>query len=394
MKLLLAASLVLALVAPTEPGGRSWLFDDFESPGRVAAHTLDWVVLGDDLMGGGSSAALETVAGGANGSAHALRVTGSVDTGPTAFTGVWAPLDGAGRPVDVSAFDTLRFFARGEGSFRAGVRSGPSTGPANFMAPFVTGPEWKAVEIGFDTLSPTGPGSSGARWEPTEAHWLGLSTAPGMHGRFVLEVDDVQFVSHKADVRPVPVTEPGTPRVIRLALSEVPSSGAWRQLARDPSGDGKRPSLPDAIGVSVSTGSADGRIWFRIGLRDAPSASSLGLNLALDVDGDAANGTPWWGVNTAFRFDRLVSVWLFKAGSGYQGVAGTADAAAVAQGDFMAGGQDLRVAVDHESPAFLVGVPRSVLGAGAGMVRFVAAVGSALAHNDDVPDAGAIALPR
>jgi hypothetical protein len=144
----------------------------------------------------------------------------------------------------------------------------------------------------------------------------------------------------------------------------------------------------------VSQDSADGLIWFRIGLRDAPPSSWLGLNLALDVDGDPANGTPWWGVNTAFRFDRLVSVWLFKAGDEYQGVTGTADAAAVDQGDFMAGGRDLRVAVDHGSPAFLVGVPRSALGAGVGMIRFVAAVGSALAHNDDVPDTGAIQLPR
>jgi len=394
MKLPLAASIVLTLVVPPESGGRSWLFDDFESAGRVSAHALSWVVLGDDLLGGGSSAVLETVPGGANGSAHALRVTGTVAEGQAAFTGVWAPLDGTGRPVDLGAFDALRFFVRGDGSFRAGLRSGPSTGPANFMAPFTAGPDWKAVEIGFPALMATGPGSSGAHWEPHEVHWLGFSTAPGAQGRFQLELDDVQLVSHRPGAASLPVAQPGTPRVIRVALAEPPAQGAWRELARDPAGDGKRPSLPDAVAVSVRTDAPDGRVWFRVGLREAPPVPWLGLNLALDVDGDPANGTPWWGVNTGFRFDRLVSVWLFKAGDEYQGVAGTADAAAVAQGDFMAGGHDLRVAVDRQSPAFLVGVPRSVLGAGAGVLRFVAAVGSALAHNDDLPDTGAVLLPR
>ncbi|MGH9337524.1 MAG: hypothetical protein ACRD21_27555, partial [Vicinamibacteria bacterium] len=89
----------------------------------------------------------------------------------------------------------------------------------------------------------------------------------------------------------------------------------------------------------------------------------------------------------------LVTVWLFKTGLDYQGVAGTADAAAAATGEFMADGLDLQVAIDRDSGAFLVGVPRSALGCG-GRARLLAAVGSAMANNDDVPDTGAILLPR
>jgi hypothetical protein len=94
-------------------------------------------------------------------------------------------------------------------------------------------------------------------------------------------------------------------------------------------------------------------------------------------------------VNTAFHFDRLVSVWLFQTGLTYQGVAGTADAAGVAKGELMTNGIDVSVAIDRKARTFLVGVPRSVLGE-AGPARIVAAVGSALAHNDDLPDAGAL----
>jgi hypothetical protein len=271
------------------------------------------------------------------------------------------------------------------------LRSGHGNA-VNFMALFTATPEWSVVAIPFERLAPAGPGSAGVKWQPDEVHWLGISSAPGAHGSFTLEVDDVELVSHRPGDHPTPVPQPGAARTVRLSLVAPPARAAWRELARDPSGDGRKPLLPDAVSVSVAdTGE---RLWFRVRLHGALPEPWLGLNLALDVDGDPGNGTAWWGTNTAFRFDRLVSVWLFKTGLTYEGVAGIADAPAVAAGDLMAGGRDVEVAVDREVPAFLVGVPRSVLGSGAGPLRFVAAVGSALVHNDDVPDTGAISPTR
>jgi hypothetical protein len=394
MKLPLVVSLILPLVIQLQPPPPSWLFDDFESAEHVTAHQLAWIALGDDLFGGTSTLVLETVPGGRNGSGHALRLHGNVSPAATAFAGAWAPLDGAGRPLDLGAFDALRFFARGEGTFQAGLRSGPPNAVANFMSSFTPGAEWRVFEVSFDRLAPVGPGSSAARWSPQEVHYFGITTFPGSHGPFRLEVDDVELVSHHPGGRPVPAARPGPARAIRCALAMPPANATWRELARDPAGDGKQPSLPDAVSVATMADDRGDRVWFRIALRDAPPLPWLGLNLAFDIDGDTANGTPWWGVNTAFRFDRLVTVYLFKTGRTYQGVVGTADTAAVAKGEFMAGGPDLRAAIDRESSAFLVGVPRSVLGHGAGQARFLAAVGSAMVHNDDVPDTGALSLPR
>ncbi len=394
MKLTLALSVVLPLLL-FEPARQVWLFDDFESAEHVAAHELSWVALGDDLLGGGSKLALETVPRG--GSGHALRLEGSVGTEPLAFTGAWAPLDGQSRPVDLAAFDTLRFLARGEGTFQAGLRSGAPSGMANFMGSFTLGPDWRPFEIPFEHLAPVGPGSSGARFRPEEVHWLGITTAPGAHGAFRLEIDDVELVSSRnGHNRALPVAQPGPARTVRVSFTEGPAGNDWRELARDPAGDGKRPSLPDVVSLSVIPDDANEgseRVWFRIGLKDAPPLPWLGLNLVFDVDGDTGNGMPWWGANTAFQFDRLATVWLFRTGPTYQGVAGTADVAAVAKGEFMTNGLELAVAVDRDARAILVGVPRSVLGSG-GQSRFLAAVGSAMAHNDDVPDTGAILFPR
>ncbi len=394
MKLPLAVSLILALAGAPVPAPRVRPLDEFESAEPTLAHPLAWIALGDDLFGGSSTLALATVRGGRNGSGHALLLQGSVGSAETAFTGAWAPLDGQGRPVDLSAFDGLRFFARGEGRFQAGLRSGPPGAVANFMGAFTPTRDWSAVEIPFDGLAPVGPGSSGARWSPAEVHYVGITSARGGHGPFRLEVDDLQLVSRHGEGRPLPVARPGPPRAVRLSLVRPPAGATWRELAKDPAGDGKQPALPDAVSLSVMTGSDSNKVWFRVGLRETPPVPWFGVNLVLDIDGDPANGTPWWGVNTAFRFDRLVSVYVFKTGRDYQGTVGVADSAEVAKGEFMAGGHDVSVAVDRESPAFLLGVPRSVLGPSPEKVRLLAAVGSALAHNDDVPDTGALSMPH
>jgi len=387
MKSWFVLALVLLLAAPDRAAAPTWRFDDFESADHVTAHQLAWIALGDDLFGGQSSLTIENVRGGAHAAGHALRLRGEVSPASTAFAGAWAPLDGEGRPVDLRAFDALRFAARGEGAFQAGVRSGVGRAVGNFMSSFTPGPDWKVFELPFDRLTAVGPGSASAAWSPQSVHYLGITTAPGAHGPFRLEIDDVELVSNHGVSHPLPVPQPGSVRAMRVTLDPLPIKAAWRELASDPAGDGKQPALPDATAVAVADDGPD-RIWFRIALHDTPPAGWVGVNLALDVDGDEANGTPWWGANTAFRFDRLVSVYLFKTGETYQGMAGTSDAAAVARGELMAEGRDVRVAIDRGSPAFLVNVPRAVFGGGTSIGRFIVAAGSALAHNDDVPDTG------
>jgi hypothetical protein len=226
--------------------------------------------------------------------------------------------------------------------------------------------------------------------------WLGISTRSGRAGRFDFEIDDVQLYTSrdgaKLRVQSAPTLavhfEPSP-------ASELPA-GPCKELAHDPPDDGKQKRLPDATTLAACFDDAHDRVWFRIEIAGSLPKRWMGANVALDLDGDPSNGMAWWGTNTAFHFDRLVSVYGSETGSAYEGQIGIADAAEV-QGGSMNGsrGERVLVVLDSAKPAFLIGIPRSALGTDPKTpVRLLAAVGSAFMHNDDIPNEGAALLTR
>lgn len=363
--------------------------DDFANKDLRAAPGLSWISIADDLMGGASHADLEVVGTGA--SRHALRVTGEVAA--SGFAGAWVALDGRARATDVGDFRGIRLRIRGNGVVQVGLRAGPSSG-FNYMAPIDTGPAWKAVEIPFDRLQTTM--KAAPAFDRKSARWLGVSVGAGRAGRFEFEIGDVGLYADRDDARLRVQDGPTFTVAFRpTPASELPK-GPWMELARDSPADGKQKRLPDATSLAVCFDDAHERVWFRIGLAGPVPSRWLGVNLALDIDGDPTNGMAWWGTNQAFRFDRLVTVYGFATPSGYEGMIGIADAAEVQAGNLQgSSGERVQIVLDHAKPAFVVGIPRRALGAAAtAPVRVVAAVGSAMQHNDDVPDTGAAVLPR
>lgn len=160
---------------------------------------------------------------------------------------------------------------------------------------------------------------------------------------------------------------------------------AWRTLATEAEPDGARAALPDARALRYALDPDGERLWFAIDLHAPPHPDWFGFNVAIDTDQDLANGLPWWGANAAFRFDRLLSVYMNRAGGHYEGMVGVADASGIESGDFQSLGRDLLVVVDRAAPAFYAGVRRRDLGA-AGPIRAIATVGSSFLPNDDLPD--------
>lgn len=364
--------------------------DDFEDRDRFAATGSAWIPLGDDLLGGTTTLRLRPIRGGVNGSRGALRLAGTIGDGPNAFGGIWTAVVDDGRAADLGRFTGLRLSLRGQGEVLVGVRSGPLAKSVNFMAAVTARPTWSTVEIPFSSLQPQGKGLENERWNPREARWLGVQTAPGVSGPFSIEIDDVAWIGADGPgATPMPASgEPPTSRVL------IPDDAAplralpWRELTRDGEADG-RPGLPDARALYVAPDPSRPLTWFRIDLQDAPPAGWIGVNIALDTDGDPANGTAWWGKNTAFHVDRLVTAWVFRVDERYYGTVG------IASGDELAAmrlttREEVHLALDRAARRVYVGMPATLVETGG--ARVVAAVGSAFIFADDLPNEGAALL--
>ncbi len=89
--------------------------DDFEDRDLIAASGSAWVPFGDDLMGGKTTLRLESTRGGSDGSRGALRLTGTIGDGPSAFGGAWTVVVEGGRAADLSPFSGLGLRLRGTG---------------------------------------------------------------------------------------------------------------------------------------------------------------------------------------------------------------------------------------------------------------------------------------
>lgn len=374
-----------------------WVIDDFEDGNLTATSGLSWIPIADDLAGGETIAALGVRRGGAGGSKHALGLSARLAGGERwPFAGAWLPLDRSGSSVSLGRFTGVRLRVKGPARLQVGFR----VGQVNFMAPVEAGSRWSTVEVPFSSLAPLGKTQKGARWTSEGVTTFGVTTpqvaveGARPEGEVAFEIDDVElYGAAEAGAGPIPAGDGGGMEVLPLApLSSIPSSG-WIDLGDDPARDGNTPSLPDAIRLEANPSAPDGRLWVRVTLREAPHDRWMGMNLVLDVDGDPADGQPWWGSNSSFRFDRLVSVWCMRVEAGCQGFIGLADAEQAAAGRLVAGGgADLRFAIDRERKAFVVGVPREALRIGANEIRLVAAVGSAIIYGDDVPGQGAAIL--
>lgn len=225
-------------------------------------------------------------------------------------------------------------------------------------------------------------------WLPVVWSWYGIM----LLGEGNMEQARAAFTSALA-VRPdyEYVRSAMLPMTAVVDAGTVPRFGrdGWTPFVADEEGDGKSKGLPDLRGVAWRA--AGERVWFRFSLAAAPDPAHVGMNLALDLDGDPANGGNWWAGNRGFRYDRVVTVWVARGADGkHRGSSGVADAADIVRGRFTTSAPGtVAFAVDAENHALLVGVPRDRL---RGRMRVVATVGTNTDWNDVAPAEGAALL--
>ncbi|HEX9501895.1 MAG TPA: amidohydrolase family protein, partial [Thermoanaerobaculia bacterium] len=151
----------------------------FESGTPDAQIGSMWVISTDSFVGGNSTATMDVVDGGANGTAKSLHI--HTDTKPgTAFPWAGAMIFLAStpmRPVDVSSKSGFSFFAKGDVDIRLMVFS-LGAGRIPHMTTVHAGPEWTEItarwsDFGFDgkdiqAIHFAGPGSGTADFQIDE----------------------------------------------------------------------------------------------------------------------------------------------------------------------------------------------------------------------------------
>jgi imidazolonepropionase-like amidohydrolase len=179
----MAASRASAGRAPA--GSESGLVSDFEDGTPRAAFGAGWMVTDDTRAGGKSAGEMAVVDGGANGSAKALAVTGTISP---AFQYAWAgamfsPGEQPFAPANLSSKRELRFWAKGDGkTYRVMLftQAAPAT---PLVRTFVAGPEW--AEHVFPLAAFGGSDGRGV---------MAVIVAGGPEpGPFAVRIDEVRF---------------------------------------------------------------------------------------------------------------------------------------------------------------------------------------------------------
>jgi hypothetical protein len=377
---ILASAFALSLsarAAEKVPSPASFLIDDFEDGDRFTTAGAPWAPFSDAVIGGASTVTV-SVAGPKGG--RSLHVEGNV--AEKGFAGTWVAIDTSARAVDLREFRALRLRLKGAGEWIVGLRAGAAR-QDNFMAKVEGTESWTNVEIPLSTLRSKDDKSP----DLGDVRWLGIQTAVGRTGAFAFDVDDVSLLGATRPLSPHGAAMQN--RVKRTPASAL-AKAAWTPIGTDPQGDGKAANLPDILALASWTDG--GTVWFRLSLA-APAGPAFGLNLVFEVGPEPAK-TPWWGVNTAFTFDRIATAWVLETNEDtFIGTIGMATADGAMKGAMIDEALGVpKVAVSADGREIYVGLSRSALGGGGRAVKVLAAVGSPMKHNDDLPDAGTLTM--
>jgi beta-glucosidase len=169
--------------APKPKNSESGVVSSFDDL-KITANFGSWTVMTDSVMGGKSTATMEAVPGGANGSKGAMRLAGENVKGASfLFAGaVYSPGTGMMQGADLSDKKAISFWAKGDGKTCRFLVFTESQGQNPTFRSFVAPPEWKQYTFSLASLGTDGHDLSG----------LGF-LSPGGEGKFEFFIDEVEI---------------------------------------------------------------------------------------------------------------------------------------------------------------------------------------------------------
>ena len=164
-------------------GSESGVVSNFDDM-KVSADYGGWMVSTDQQMGGKSSATMNVIAGGANGSKGALQVNGEIVPGADfSWAGVlFYPGSSPEDAVNLSKKKTISFWAKGDGKdYAVAVITESNSGGMPGIQPFVAGAEWKQYSFPLSDFQTDGHDITGIAFAHAQ-----------QPGKFEFEIDEVQ----------------------------------------------------------------------------------------------------------------------------------------------------------------------------------------------------------
>lgn len=187
----------------------------------------------------------------------------------------------------------------------------------------------------------------------------------------------------------LPMTDP-----ILTYMPEPPVVENWTLVTNDALDDHSNKTLADGKALSYHYDAAADSVWFKFDFFSLPDTTVFGLNLVLDNDQDQRTGLAWWGNNTDFMYDKLVTVWAVDPGDGiYRGTVGVGYAEDAYVGRFTSlHRHNIALHVDGTASSIYIGMKRADLDED-GALTLVGAVGSSTNWNDDLSTPQPLTLP-
>lgn len=169
--------------APPPEGSEPGSISDFETGGIDANFGAGWSVSTDEMMGGKSTAEINRVQGGAQGSQGSLSITGTIREGSQyQWAGAFfSPGKTMMAPANLSSKKSIRFYARGDGKTYSVMIFAQSLGFTPATQNFESTSEWKEYTFSFEMFNTDGSGLMGI--------FIGGASE---EGDFRLQVDNVR----------------------------------------------------------------------------------------------------------------------------------------------------------------------------------------------------------
>jgi hypothetical protein len=164
----------------------------------------------------------------------------------------------------------------------------------------------------------------------------------------------------------------------------------WIKLMEDSPGDGRNKGSADGKALSYFYDADNDLLWFKLDLYSRVNWNMPAVSIAINTGADQNTGMNWYGANSKYKFDKMLSVGPTDRRDGeYFGYNGITNAAGVSARDWInEKSGDITLYIDAAEDSYMVGVKRTDIAPNLRRFHVIGSVGENALWNDDIGESG------